>query len=142
MELTGKTRADGICFYINEGWCTDVTVLNKSCSPHLETLFINSKPFYSPREFSSFILVGLYIPPRACVIEASQHLADQINNMEKKHPDSLLSVLGDFNGANLSHAPPKYKEHIKCSTRDTNTLDHHCFKGLVPPCPLCSLGTL
>ncbi len=23
-ELTGKTRGGGLCFYINEGWCTDV----------------------------------------------------------------------------------------------------------------------
>ncbi|XP_038590416.1 uncharacterized protein LOC119914941 [Micropterus salmoides] len=40
-EHTGKTRGGGLCFYINEGWCTDVTVLKKSCRPHLETLFIN-----------------------------------------------------------------------------------------------------
>ncbi|KAL0148430.1 hypothetical protein M9458_056240 [Cirrhinus mrigala] len=28
-ESSGKTRGGGLCFYINEGWCTDVTVLNK-----------------------------------------------------------------------------------------------------------------
>ncbi len=26
MALLGKTRGHRICFYINEGWCTDVTV--------------------------------------------------------------------------------------------------------------------
>ncbi|MEQ2230400.1 hypothetical protein ILYODFUR_028867 [Ilyodon furcidens] len=37
----------------------------KKGSPHLESFFINCKPFYSvnPMEFSSFILVGVYIPP-------------------------------------------------------------------------------
>ena len=62
-ELSGKTKGGGICFYLNVGWCTDVTVLEKTCSPHLESLFINCKPFYSPREFSSFVMVGVYIPP-------------------------------------------------------------------------------
>ncbi len=39
-----------------------VTVLKKRCCPNLKALFINCKPFYSPREFSSFILVSEYIP--------------------------------------------------------------------------------
>ena len=125
-ELSGKSRGGGICFYINEGWCTDVTVLKKSCSPHLETFFINCRPFYSPREFSSFILVGVYIPPQACVTEALQHLADQITDEERKHPDSLLIVLGDFNRANLSRELPRYRQQVKCPTRDKNTLDH-CY---------------
>ena len=63
MELMGKTRGGGIYFYINEGWCTDVTVSRKIYTPHLETIFINCKLFYSLWEFSSFILVGVYIPP-------------------------------------------------------------------------------
>ncbi len=127
-ELLGKTRGGGICFYINKGWCTDVTVLKKSCSPHLETLFINCKPFYSQWEFSSFILVGVYIDPQACLSEALQHLTDQITNVEQNHPDSLLIVLGDFNRAKLSHELPKYRQHIKCPTRDANILDtNHCY---------------
>ena len=129
--LSGTRRRGRIWFYINKGWCTDVTVLKKSCSPHLESLFINCRPFYSPWEFSSFILVGVYIPPQACVTEALQQLADQITDMERKHPDSLLIVLGDFNGANLSRQLPRYRQHVKCPTRDKNTLDH-CFKAVVP----------
>ncbi len=66
-ETSGKTRGGGLCFYINEGWCTDVTILKKMCCPNLDALFINCKPFYSLREFSSFILVSVYIPPDARV---------------------------------------------------------------------------
>ena len=113
-ELSGKTKGGGICFYINEGWCTDVTVLKESCSPHLETFFVNCRPVYSPREFSSFVLVGVYIPPRACVMEATQLLADQITDIERKLPNSLIIVLGDFNRANLTHELPKYRQHITC----------------------------
>ncbi len=50
-ESSGKTRGGGICFYINEGWCTDVTVLKKMCCPNLEALFINCKPFLTVRVF-------------------------------------------------------------------------------------------
>ena len=68
-ESTGKSRGGGTCFYINERWCTDVTLLKKMCCSDLETLFINCKPFYSPREFCSFIL-SVYIPPQAHVSSA------------------------------------------------------------------------
>ncbi|KAL0180398.1 hypothetical protein M9458_025840, partial [Cirrhinus mrigala] len=66
-ESTGKSRGGGTCFYISERWCTDVTVLKKMCCSDLEALFIDCKPFYSPREFCSFILVSVYIPPQAHV---------------------------------------------------------------------------
>ncbi|CAM4574253.1 unnamed protein product [Leuciscus chuanchicus] len=69
MESTGKTRGGGTCFYINRRWCTDVTVLRKMCCPDVEVLFINCKPFYSPREFSSLVLISVYIPPQAHISE-------------------------------------------------------------------------
>ncbi|XP_019713383.1 uncharacterized protein LOC109508029 [Hippocampus comes] len=37
-ELSGKSKCGGICFYINEEWCTDVTKLDAHCSPDLESL--------------------------------------------------------------------------------------------------------
>ncbi len=60
-------------------------------------LFINCKPFYSLREFCSFILVSFYIHPQAHESLALQKLADQITDTEQKHPDSVLIILGDFN---------------------------------------------
>ncbi|KAL0150358.1 hypothetical protein M9458_054360 [Cirrhinus mrigala] len=108
-ESTGKSRGGGTCFYINERWCTDVTVLKKLCCSDLEAIFINCKPFYSPREIHSFILVSVYISPQAHVSLSLQKLADQITETEQQHPDSVLIVLGDFNKAKLSHELPKYK---------------------------------
>lgn len=35
VELSGKTKGGGICFYVNESWYSDVTVLSKACSPLL-----------------------------------------------------------------------------------------------------------
>ncbi len=74
-----------MCFYINEMWCTDVTELKKMCCSDLEMLVINCKPFYSPREFCSFILASVYIPPQAHVSSALQKLADLITDTEQQH---------------------------------------------------------
>ena len=109
-------RGGGICFYINSSWCNDVTVIQKHCFPIVEYFIINCKPFYAPREFVSFILVGVYIPPQANVQDA-QHIF-------------------------LSHELPKYKQFIKCSTREKNVLDH-CYSTVsrayhaVPRAALC-----
>ncbi len=141
-ESTGKSRGGGTCFYINERWCTDVTVLKKMCCSDLETLFINCKPFYSPREFCSFILVSVYIPPQARVSSALQKLADLITDTEQQHPDSVLIILGDFNKANLSRELPKYRQHVACPTRDSNILDH-CYttiKNAYHSVPRAALG--
>ncbi len=88
-ESTGKSHGGGMCFYISERWCTDLTVLKKMCCPDLETLFINCKPFYSLREICLFILVSLYIHSQAHMSSALQKLADQITETEQKHPDGF-----------------------------------------------------
>ncbi len=109
------------------------------CCPDVETLFINCKPFYSPWEFCSFILVSVYIPPQEHVSLALQKLADLITETEQQHPDSVLFILGDFNKANLSRELPKYRQHVTCPTRDSNILDH-CYTAIkdayhsVPDC--------
>ncbi|KAI2665809.1 Protein disulfide-isomerase [Labeo rohita] len=98
-ESTGKSRGGGTCFYINERWCTDVTVLKKMCCSDFEALFINCKPFYSPREFCSFILVSVYIPPQTNVSRAQQKpsqvthvtLAPRVN--ETLHPKTIWEHL-------------------------------------------------
>ncbi|XP_025753295.1 uncharacterized protein LOC112841966 [Oreochromis niloticus] len=128
-SLSGKTTGGGVCFYINSGWCTDVTVIAQHCSSSLEYLFIHCKPFYSPREFASFILAAVYIPPDADVQAAQCALAEQILHMERTFPDSLIIALGDFNKVNLSQELPKYKQYIKYPTIEERTLDH-CYSTI------------
>ncbi|KAK3533173.1 hypothetical protein QTP70_012426 [Hemibagrus guttatus] len=142
IELSGKTKGGGICFYINNSWCNDVKVLSQLCSPDLEAFIINCKPFYSPCEFSSFILVDVYLPPQGNVREAQHALADEIQSVERTNPDALVIVLGDFNKGNLSHELPKYKQFIKCPTREGNVLDH-CYttiNGAYRAVPRAALG--
>lgn len=111
-ESKWKSCGDGTCFNVNERLC---------CS-NLEALFISCKPFYSLCECCSFILVSVYIPPHAAL--AIQKLADQITVIEQQHPDSVLTILWDFNKAKLSSELPKYRQHVTCPTRDSNILDH------------------
>lgn len=100
--------------------------MQKYCSPDLEAFFLNCKAFYSQWVFSLFILIVVSTPPQACVSEALQNLADQMTDIERKHPDSLLIVPRDFNRVNLSCELLRYRQHVKDPTRDKNTLDH-CY---------------
>ncbi len=34
--LSGKTRGDGLCVYINKEWCNNAAVVSKHCSPLVE----------------------------------------------------------------------------------------------------------
>ncbi len=43
-----------------------------------------------------------------------------------RQTDSLVIVLGDFNKGILSHELPKYRQLIKCLTREGEILDH-CY---------------
>ncbi len=63
----GKTKGGGVCFMINKKWCDprNISILSRSCSPHLEYLSIICRPFYLPREFSSIVVTAVYIPPQA-----------------------------------------------------------------------------
>ncbi|TWW73162.1 hypothetical protein D4764_15G0005560 [Takifugu flavidus] len=126
LALSGERAGGGVCFSISSDWCTDVTVISQHCSPAVEHLFINCRPFYSPREFASFVLASVYIAPDADVREAQRTLADCIQQVERTHPDALVIVLGDFNQSNLRYELPRYKQFIKCPTRAENTLDH-CY---------------
>ena len=120
-ELCGKTKGGGICFYTNCGWCNDVTVIQQHSSPDLEYFFIKCKPFYSPRVFVSFILVGVYIPPHGSCARGTTHARRPDTDL-----DSLVIVLGDFNKGILTRELPKYRQFIKCPTREQNILDY-CY---------------
>ena len=129
-ELSGKERGCRICFLVNHRWCNDSTTqlinytMSSSCSPELESLTVNCKPFYSPRKFSSVVLLGVYIPPDANATSAINKLTTPVLAAETIYPDSV--ILGDFNHTNLKKVLPRYKQHVNCSTRNNKTLDH-CY---------------
>ncbi|KAK3523467.1 hypothetical protein QTP86_033596, partial [Hemibagrus guttatus] len=106
----------------------------------MEAFIINCKPFYSPREFSSFFLVGVYILPQGNVREAQCTQADEIQSVERTNPDALVIVLGYFNKApHLSNTPPLTPLTIK--EEEVNKLFKHLNtrKATGPDCVSPSL---
>ncbi len=128
----GKNKGGGVCFFINKKWCDprNISILSRSCSPHLEHLSIICRPFYLPREFSSIVVTAVYIPPpQADTSLALSKLHDELSGYINKHPDAAYIIVGDFNKANLKKVIPNFHQHISCPTRGLNTLDH-CYTPL------------
>lgn len=63
-EVTKKTWG-GVCLYINQRYCTTVTVREHICTPDVELLSVSVRPFYLPREFPQLFIRVVYIHPRA-----------------------------------------------------------------------------
>ncbi len=123
-----KTKGGEECFMINKKWCDprSISILSRSCSPHLEYLSIICCPFYLPREFSSIIITAVYIPPQADTSLALSKLHDELTGYINKYPDAASIIAGDFNIASLRQVMPNFLQHISCPTRGPNTLDH-CY---------------
>ncbi len=124
----GKTKGGGVCFFINKKWCDprNISILSRSCSPHLEHLSIICRPFYLPRKFTSILVSAVYIPPQADTSVALSKLHDELSGYINIHPDAACIIAGDFNKANLKKVIPNFHQHISCPTRGLNTLDH-CY---------------
>ncbi len=95
----GKIKGGGVCFMINKKWCDprNISILSRSCSPHLEHLSIICRPFYLPHEFSAVIATAVYIPPQADTSLALSKLHEVISGYINKHPGAASIIAGDFN---------------------------------------------
>ena len=71
-NLSGKKGGGGVCILVNQRWCTDSKEINKSCSPDLETLTVQCRPFYSP--VNSQVLLLLLCTYRVVQTNASLHV--------------------------------------------------------------------
>jgi len=94
----GKTKGGGVCFMINKKWCDprNISILSRSCLPHLEHLSIICRPFYLPREFSSIFVTALYIPPQADTGLALSKLHGVLSSYVNKHPNTAFIIAGNF----------------------------------------------
>ncbi len=61
---------------------------------------------------------------------ALQKLANLITDTEKKHPVSVLIILGDFNKANLSRKLPKYRQHTSHVPPEKDNISDQCYTGI------------
>lgn len=58
---TGKSQGGGVCVYLNQRWCNNVTVRESICTADIELLSVSVRPFYIPREFPQLFLTVVYI---------------------------------------------------------------------------------
>lgn len=98
----GKTRGGGVCFIVNSLWAPDVRILKTHCSPLLELLAIRVRPLYLPREFSSNLLIVVYIPPQADESLTLDEFFAIVVGLENSHPEAVFIVL-----------LPAYKDKLK-----------------------------
>ncbi len=116
-----KTIQSRVCFFINKKWCgpRNISILSRSCSPHLEHLSIICRPFYLPREFSSIVVTTVYIPPQADTSLALSKLHDELSGYINKHPDAACIIAGDFNKANNFNKTLTKPTHCRLSENQT-----------------------
>lgn len=118
-----------MCFLINDIWCTDCVIVNKTCNANLECLLVKCRPFYLPREFSVMYLCAVYIHPKANYAAALGELGDILRKSENSHANAVVIVAGDFNKCSFKSVFPNYYQHVKHPTRGENILDQ-CFSNI------------
>ena len=116
---SGKSKGGGLCIYTNKLWCANATVKDSHCSPDIEYLMLQCRPFYLPREFTSVVITAVYVPPQANARLAMEKLQNAISQHLSLQPDSIVIAAGDFNHANcpaqmsqVCKLPNKRKQHI------------------------------
>ena len=120
---SGKSKGGGICIYVNNRWCTDVVVKQSLCTPNLELLAVQCRPFYLPREFGCIIFICVYIPPSANTTTAADEIHDIVYTTADRKPNSAVIILGDFNSCKLEKVLPTFEQYVLAPTRENKTLD-------------------
>ncbi len=128
-EFMGKSRAGGVCFFINNSWCDERNIhsVRSFCSPDLEYLTLLCRPFWLPREFTVVIITAVYILPQANTEQALKELYGSISEQKTALPEAVFITTGDFKHANFRKIAPKYFQHITINTCGDRVLDHCYF---------------
>jgi hypothetical protein len=119
---SGKKRGGGVCLFVKKSWCamSRIKEFSRYCSPEVEYLMISCQPHYLPREFSSVLLVAVYLPPQseAGTMTALNQLYKAISKEENAHPEAALLVAEDFNAGILKSVLPHFYQHVIYATRE------------------------
>ena len=120
-----KDGGGGLCTYINTNWChpNNASIKHKYCSPDLEMLTVNIRPYYLPREFSHVIVVNVYVPQKSSGKRAAEHISAHVHDLMAKSPDAVIIITGDFNHCSLNKGLPTFQQQVSCRTRGQATLD-------------------
>ena len=72
------------------------------CRPDTELLAVGFRPCYLSREFTSVIVVAVYILPSAGADAACDIVSSAAAKLQKQQPSAFLAITGDFNHVSLS----------------------------------------
>ncbi|KAE8297833.1 hypothetical protein D5F01_LYC02304 [Larimichthys crocea] len=141
-DVTGKSHGGGVCLYVNERWCRNITVRETVCTADIELLSVSVRPFYLPREFPQIFLTVVYIHPKANVDNAVSAIHKVTHKLQSLCPDAPCFILGDFNHCDLKSMNNFY-QYISCPTRLNKTIDlcYGSIKGAYKAVALPPLGS-
>ena len=105
---SGKSSGGGVCAYINNRWCSDVSMHDKRCNENIEYIVLSLRPFYLPREFNKIYVIVVYIPPGSDVKESENILSEVVRKTENSDPDAVKIIKGDFNQCNFRKSIPPF----------------------------------
>ena len=128
-EEAGKKCGGGVCMFVNDRWCKNITIKKKLCTPNVELMSASLRPFYLPREIPNIFCIVVYVPPSANEEDSVNAICEHLNDIENNCPDSLKLILGDFNHCSLNDALPNYHQVVNCNTRGDKTIDL-CYSNI------------
>ena len=115
----------GVCIYLNE--LIHFAILDDLTdkTDGLEVLWITIRPHRLPRGISNIIIGLVHHPPTANNSVMLDYLTSCLSDIESKHPNTGIILLGDPNQLNDSWLKSNFdlKQIIHFPTRGGNTLD-------------------
>lgn len=98
------------------GMVQELVLVSSYCSSLMEFVTVRCRQFYLPREFTTVLVIGVYIPLSAKTKEALCELYGAIIELQNTHPDGLLIITRDFNHVKLKSVLPKFHKHVDFAT--------------------------
>jgi len=110
----------GVCLFVNNRWCKNVTIKDKICTPKLELLVVSCRPYFLPREIPCVIFIIVYLP-EGHHTPSEETILDVISTVQKDKPEAAIIVLGDFNQDHFKISG--FNQYVNCTTRQDRTID-------------------
>ena len=91
---SGKKKGKGIALSVSERWCNlgHVHVKKRLCSPDIELLTLLMRTHYLPREFTSAIIISVYVPPSADAAVACDVIHSTLGQIQMQHPNAFIVI--------------------------------------------------
>jgi len=121
---SNKKTGGGIIVYVNNKFCSNYNVITSVCTPEVEILLLNLRPYFLPREFTNIFFLAIYIPPQSSYDVAKEIIERIVSDSLRKKPNSIYIIAGDVNKCNLLDSLHQFNQFVTEPTRAGAILDH------------------